>query len=454
MLRAWPVAGTAQTLANRSSALDERGQARRVDHASKSRAELRTALFAATAAFGAYFAMYGFRKPFTAGISTSTSWFGLDGKTVLVGAQVFGYTISKFVGIRVCAEIAPSRRVVTLLLLVGCAWAALWVLPLVPAGLQPWCLFANGLPLGMVFGLVMGFLEGRRMTEAAVAGLCASFIIADGFAKSVGSLLLAAGVPWQWMPAAAGAVFAPLLLGSVMLLRSVPPPDALDVAARTERAPMTRADRQRFLARHGVGLAMLVVAYLGITVMRSVRADFAPELWQQLGHAGQPSVFTTAELLVALLVLLANAASVWVRDNARAFVLSILLASAGLLLALVATGLWSAQQVDGYTFMVLVGLGLYLPYVAMHTTIFERLVAMTRDRGNLGFLMYLADSFGYLGYVAVMFLREGLGAAPQDLLRFFLRVVEVGSSLGLLCFLAALAYFVRRSRKQAVAIAR
>lgn len=418
------------------------------------RADLRTAVFAAAAAFGAYFAMYGFRKPFTAGISTTTSWFGLDSKTVLVGAQVLGYTISKFVGIRFCSAIQASRRASALLGLVGTAWLALLVMPLVPTSLQPLCLLANGLPLGMVFGLVMGFLEGRRLTEAAAAGLCASFIVADGFAKSVGSLLLGAGMPWEWMPAAAGGVFAPLLLASVWLLRRVPPPDAADVAARAERAPMTSADRSRFLHRHGLGLGLLVVAYLGITVMRSVRADFAPELWQQLGYAGQPAVFTTSELLVALLVLVANAASVVVRDNARAFALSILLASAGLVLAVAATSLLAAQAVAGFSFMVLVGLGLYLPYVAMHTTIFERLVALTRDRGNLGFLLYLADSVGYLGYVAVMFLRGPIAGSQADLLRFFVLSVEVGAGLGLVCLLAALAYFVRRSRRQLAAIAR
>jgi hypothetical protein len=54
--------------------------------------------------------------------------------------------------------------------------------------------------------------------------------------------------------------------------------------------------------------------------------------------------------------------------------------------------------------MVLVGAGLYLPYVAVHTTVFERLIALTRDRGNLGFLMYLVDSIGYMAYVVVLFL--------------------------------------------------
>ena len=57
--------------------------------------------------------------------------------------------------------------------------------------------------------------------------------------------------------------------------------------------------------------------------------------------------------------------------------------------------LW--QWLGAFPFMVLTGLGLYLPYVLVHTTLFERLMAVTRDGGTLGFLMYLADSAGYLG---------------------------------------------------------
>ena len=54
-------------------------------------------------------------------------------------------------------------------------------------------LFCNGVPLGLVFGLVLGFLEGRRHTEALAAGLCSSFIVADGVTKSAGASLLQAG---------------------------------------------------------------------------------------------------------------------------------------------------------------------------------------------------------------------------------------------------------------------
>ena len=53
------------------------------------------------------------------------------------------------------------------------------------------------------------------MSEALAAGLCASFILADGFTKSVGAWLLQNGVSERWMPAAAGLRFVPLLLGYV-----------------------------------------------------------------------------------------------------------------------------------------------------------------------------------------------------------------------------------------------
>jgi hypothetical protein len=106
---------------------------------------------------------------------------------------------------------------------------------------------------------------------------------------------------------------------------------------------------------------------------------------------------------------------------------------------------WQMQVVDGFTLMVLLGLGLYLPYVAVHTTILERLIAMTADRGNLGYLMYLADSVGYLGYVGVMMARETL-RGNDNFNQFFLTlatVVVIGASILLAgCSI----YFARRTR--------
>lgn len=397
------------------------------------------ALWTVLAAFGTYFCMYAFRKPFTAARFDDVTWMGLTFKSVLVTSQVLGYSLSKFIGIKIISEMRPSRRAQTLLGLIGISEAALILFGLVPPPWNAIFMFFNGLPLGMVFGLVMGFLEGRRVTEALSAGLCASFILADGATKSVGAWLLDLGVSEYWMPATAGGLFTiPLIIGVTILART-PPPSTKDMEARSERIQMTRDDRWLLMHRYGFGLAMLVMMYLLVTILRSIRADFATEIWIGLGEPAAPRTFTTSEILVALGVVAFNGSMVWVRDNKRAFHLSLLTCLAGF------TFLGSALigrsfGLGGFAFMVMVGLGLYLPYVAVHATIFERLLAMTREKGNVGFLMYLADSMGYLGYVGCM-LFKGAFHHKGEFLPFFTAACWITCVLSVVCIVASMRYF-------------
>ncbi len=236
--------------------------------------------------------MYGFRKPFTAASYANMTVWGMDYKTVIVTAQVLGYMTSKFIGIKMVAEISHERRIARIVVLIAVAEFALILFGLVAS---PWnfvFLFLNGLPLGMVFGLVVGVLEGRRQTELLTAGLCASFILADGVTKSVGSWLLQLGLPEFWMPAAAGLVFSVPLLIFVAMLANVPPPNPEDVLARSERLPLDSSARKQFFRRHASGLVFLVSAYTLVTILRSIRADFAAEIWSGLGLTIVPEIFT------------------------------------------------------------------------------------------------------------------------------------------------------------------
>jgi hypothetical protein len=392
------------------------------------------------AAFGTYFCMYAFRKPFTAAGYSGTDLGWVDFKTVLVTSQVLGYTLSKFLGIKVVAEVLPHRRVALLLGLIAAAEVALLLFGLTPA---PWnliWLFCNGVPLGMVFGLVLGFLEGRRNTEALAAGLCSSFIVADGVVKSAGSALLHAGVSEYWMPFVTGLVFVPPLLLFAWMLTRIPRPSRRDVEARSERAPMNGAERWDFFHRYATGLSLLVLVYLLITILRSVRADFAPEIWSGLQGAVPPATYAWSEIAVGAGVLVLTGSMVLVADNRRAFFTGLALAMAGAGLVGVALAAQQGGALSPFAFMVLHGIGLYLPYIAVHTTIFERLLAMTRDRGNIGYLMYLADSFGYLGYVGVLLARNVLGPG-QNFLGFFLTLSWVLAGACLLLLLPCWRYF-------------
>ena len=113
---------------------------------------------AGAAGFFAYFAMYAFRKPFTAATFESVpGWhFPIDYKIALVLAQVVGYALSKFIGVKVVSEIEPRHRAAAILGLIGISWLALIAFAFVPAPWNVVFLFINGLPLGMIWGLVYG----------------------------------------------------------------------------------------------------------------------------------------------------------------------------------------------------------------------------------------------------------------------------------------------------------
>ena len=152
-------------------------------------------LYVSLTSFTVYTSMYGFRKPFTAASYDGIAFWGISYKVVLVISQVLGYMSSKFYGIRFIAGMDPAKRAGFIVKLVLTAWTSLLLFGLVPAPYNFVFMFINGLPLGMIWGLVFGFVEGRRTTELMGAVLATSFIFASGLAKTVGkSMLLYAGV--------------------------------------------------------------------------------------------------------------------------------------------------------------------------------------------------------------------------------------------------------------------
>lgn len=400
--------------------------------------------YAIVAAFLTYFCMYAFRKPFTAGEFGEFEVYQIGYKTILIAAQVAGYTVSKFIGIKVISEMPAGRRAASIIGLIGIAEVALLLFAVVPPPYNWPLLFINGLPLGMVFGLVLSFLEGRQVTEALSAGLCASFIVASGVVKSVGrALIVDFGVSEFWMPFLTGLIFVLPLLVGVGMLSQIPQPNAADVSHRSERVPMGRANRKALFRRHAFGLTGLVLIYVLLTVIRSFRDDFAVELWGELGHPEQPSVFAYSEIAVMMGVILINGSAVFVRSNRTAFFGSFGLMFGGFLLILGALIGHTSGILSPFVFMVLIGLGAYVPYVAFHTTVFERLLAVFRERGNIGYLMYLADAMGYMAYVGVMVVRNLL-PTEVDFLPLFLTTTYWLSITAIGLTVALALHFARR----------
>ncbi|MFO0552879.1 MAG: DUF5690 family protein [Polyangiaceae bacterium] len=361
------------------------------------------AIYAAVSSFAAYFFMYFYRKPFAAGTyATVPHILGLDAKSAYVIAQVVGYAASKMLGIKVVSELHAGKRARAILLSIVCAEAALVAFALLPSSLGMVALALNGLSLGMIWGMVFGFLEGRVVSDWLGAALCASFIVGSGAAKSLGKALLEWGVAERWMPAAAGAVVAPAMLLFVAMLAQIPPPTQRDVAARTERVPMNAEMRRAFFRSHAAGLVPLVIAYVALTAFRDFRDNFATEIWDKLGFGKQPLIMTTTEIPVAVGAVVGVALIGLFRKNRAALLATHVIIVAGALLVGAATLAFQAGLIQPVTWMISVGLGLYVAYVPYNCVLFDRLVAATGSVANAGFLIYVADASGYLGSVATL----------------------------------------------------
>jgi hypothetical protein len=402
---------------------------------------------AGLAGFCAYFSMYAFRKPFSAAtFAIVPGWtFTLDFKISLVIAQVAGYALSKLIGIKVISELDPAKRAPAILVLILLAWVALVLFALLPVPWNVAAMFLNGVPLGMIWGLVFGFMEGRRTSEVLGAVLCASFIVSSGAVKSVGKLLMAS---WHvspfWMPAAAGALFLPLLFLSVWVLSALPPPNALDEAARVRRGPMGAAARASFLAEYGIGVGLLAITYVLATAVRDYRDNFAAELWASLGYGDAAAVFTASELPVAILALAALGLIIVVRDNTRALMVIHAVIVAGLLVLGGSTLAFQAGWLGPISWMILSGAGLYMAYTPFNAMLFDRMIAFSGRIGTAGFLIYVADASGYLGSCALLVWRN-FGLMRLDWLQVFTASAYTTSILGTVLVGLSAVFFLRKA---------
>jgi len=403
------------------------------------------AIFAAIITFLTYSSVYAFRKPFTAAIYSDVHPIaGLAYKDLLVICQVLGYMLSKFYGIRFIAELKQMGRARLILILVAIAWFSLLFFAIVPTPYNIIFLFINGFPLGIIWGVVFSFVEGRKATDFIGAALSVSFIFSSGFVKSVGKwLMVYAHITEWWMPFLTGLVFVVPLLLFLWLLEKIPPPSPADREVRSVRLPLNKEERKQFFRRFSTGLILLNTIYVLLTVFRDIRDNFAADMWKEMGYGNEPSVFTTTEIPITIIVLILISSMIWIRNNHKAFVIIHLLIMAGFCIAGISSWLFIHQQLGPFAWMTLVGLGLYIGYIPFNCTIFDRMIATFKQAGNVGFLMYMADSFGYLGSVGVILMKTTFSFSLHWTVVYSTGVMYL-SVIGIAGTLAALQYFNKK----------
>jgi MFS family permease len=401
-------------------------------------------VYAALVAFLTYASVYAYRKPFTVAEFQGLAYWGIRYQTLLIIFQGTGYMLSKFYGIRFISELKRMGRWKTAITLIGIAWLSLFFFAIVPPIAGLFCLLLNGFALGFMWGIVFSYIEGRKATDFIGSAMAVSFIFAGGFTRTIAKWLL---IEWhvseRWMPFVTGLVFVLPLLLLIYLLERIPPPDAIDIEQRTERVKMNDRDRKAILKTFGSGLFIITLTYVFLTIIRDLRDNFMSGIWSDLGYKNDYGIFTRTETITSITILVLVSMLVLVKKNMQAFRLIHLLICIGFILTGLSSFLFISGLMDGALWMQLVGLGLYMAYIPFNCIFFERMIAAFKVNGNAGFLMYLADSFGYAGMMLVMLAKE-LFVVEANWSQFYARAALFCAIVGVSGILFSLAYFNRK----------
>ena len=206
---------------------------------------------------------------------------------------------------------------------------------------------------------------------------------------------------------------------------------------------MNAEQRNAFIKRFLPGLAACILIYVFATIFRDIRDNFGAEMWKEMGYFDQPAIFAKTETPISLIILVLIGSMVMIRNSFRALMVTHGFIGFGFLLAGISTVAYVSGNLSPLWWMTTVGLGLYMVYIPFNAVFFERLIATFKYAGNVGFLIYLADSFGYIGSVGVLLSKE-IFKVQLNWVTFFSNSVIALSVIGLLLTVFSALYFKTR----------
>lgn len=259
-------------------------------------------LWAGGAALLSYSLIYALRKPFTAAEFDGLEAFGMDYKVLVTIAQILGYLIAKFVGIKLISELKREHRMKFILVSISVAELSLVLFGVLPVPYNIFAMFFNGLSLGCMWGVIFSFIEGRRTTDILASLLGISIVISSGVAKSIGLFVMGTlHVGEFWMPALIGAFALPLLALLAHVLNGLPHPTPQDIAEKSQRVALNGRQRRELFRNFMPVLILLLVANLLLVILRDIKEDFLVKIIDMSGHSSW--LFAQIDSVVTLIIL-------------------------------------------------------------------------------------------------------------------------------------------------------
>jgi hypothetical protein len=116
-------------------------------------------------------------------------------------------------------------------------------------------------------------------------------------------------------------------------------------------------------------------------------------------------------------------------------------------LIVISTLCFQWQIISPMLWMIISGFGMYICYIPFQGLFFDRMIATFRIKGNVGFLIYLADAFGYLGSVSIL-LFKNFNTNDVSHLSFFMYAIYMVSFMAMVLAVISYIFFKHKYHKK------
>lgn len=368
-------------------------------------------------------------------------WNGISAKTLLVLAYTIGYSVGKVPALFFVSKLPPWKRLrflvavvlVSFVLTVGFFSVASLVT-------QASLVLLGAIPISGAFGVMTQYLEGRHATDSLNSGLSVTLLlggaVARATAKWVHTLL---HDNWAYVPLVVAGGYLPVCLLFLLMLDTTPPPTLADARIRNERRPISFNHGAKFFTKYASGLALVFIGYILSSALRNYREFFAVDIYNQTLRQENditPWQYIIFELPAAVVCVLALMIISRVKSNRNAVLLIDGLMMLGGCICLVCSVLYKYGLVEvndpachggnnthhfgnnthhacdrhgkvftsvgGTSWIMTMGVGMYLMYIPGGFILFDRLVAASGFTGTSVFLIYASDVVGQFGTFALV----------------------------------------------------
>ncbi len=212
---------------------------------------------------------------------------------------------------------------------------------------------------------------------------------------------------------------------------------------------MDGQSRSSFFKQFMGGMIMLLILYFFLTAYRDVRDMYMPEVFAAMGYASEPTLFSKADLPIALGIMIVMALLNLAKNHRKGLIAVFSVMLIGMILMGVATVLKDLNIISGLWWMILIGFGAYLAYVPFGAVLFERIMASTRATGTAVFAIYLSDAIGYTGSIGIQLYKDW-GQADLNYYQF-IRLFTYGmATLGTVLFILSGIYFLAKAKTASI----